>query len=190
MLKPGFAIVISGPSGVGKGTIIKTLLKKDVNIHLSRSATTRAPRPNEVHAQDYYFLSEDEFDQHIQNDEFLEWCHVHQDKYGTLRSEVLNQTQNGEHIILEIDVQGFEKVKSQLNRLISIFIVPPNFETLFKRLHTRNTEDDSVIKSRLHVAGKELAAIGKYDYIVINEAVDQAVSDIKGIIDSLDFIIE
>ena len=183
--KIGHVIVISGPSGVGKGTIIKRLLVELDNIELSVSTTTREPREHEENGVHYHFKSHDEFERDAKADAFLEWCEVHQNYYGTSKKAVLDKLEEGIDVILEIDTQGFQKVREKLDRYSSIFIAPPSFQDLVTRLKGRNTEAEDVIQTRLAMAGKELAAIGEYDYIVINKDVDHATEDVIQIVTSL-----
>ncbi|MDA1353493.1 MAG: guanylate kinase [bacterium] len=185
-MKPGYIIIISGPSGVGKGTIIKRVLNVRDDLILSVSATTRKPRPGEVDGISYHFMSTEEFKEAANAGAFLEYCEVHGNLYGTLLENVNNTLNQGKHILLEIDTQGAEKVRLNHTRVISIFVVPPTFQTLINRLHERNTEDPDVIKNRLMMAGNELATIGKYDYIVVNDKLDVATTDILDILDSLE----
>lgn len=178
-------VVISGPSGVGKGTVIKALLENDQNVALAVSATTRQPRENEIHGKAYYFLSDQEFDNSIQNDAFLEWCQVHQNRYGTLLSEIESITLNNKIPLLEIDVQGCEKIKKRFPNALTIFIAPPSLEELKNRLKFRNTDSESVIQKRLEVALHELEKKHLYDYLVINQDVLSTVSEIRSIIKKL-----
>ena len=181
-MKKGSVIIVSGPSGVGKGTIIRAVIAKMPNIKLAVSACTRKPRPGEKDGVDYYFLDNASFSEKVQNNEFLEWCEVHGNRYGTLKSEVDDAVSKGNDIILEIDIQGAEKIRNKLNRRVSIFITPPSFEDLIQRLYNRNTDQPDVIKQRVLMAGHELAAIGEYDYIVVNNDINTAVEDITNII--------
>ncbi|MCP4050840.1 MAG: guanylate kinase [bacterium] len=181
----GYLIIISGPSGVGKGTIIKETLKKVSNIGLAVSATTRDPRVNEEEGKDYYFLTKSDFENKIQEDAFLEWCVVHNNKYGTLKKEVEQYVENGFDVILEIDIKGAEKVKNNKYNTVSIFISPPTFQDLIDRLKSRNTEKKEVIEKRLSIAEKELAETAAYDYVVINSDINEAVKDIISIIKDL-----
>lgn len=183
MKKKGFIIIISGPSGVGKGTIIREVLKHKPELKVSISACTREPRNYEEDGVHYHFLPQDVFFEKVKKHEFIEWCEVHSNMYGTLHSEVDAMVNAGQDVILEIDTQGARKIMSEFSRVISIFITPPTFEDLIKRLHNRNTEKKEVIEHRLSMAGKELAAIGEYDFIVVNNKVDQTVDDILTMID-------
>ena len=181
-----FIIIISGPSGVGKGSIIKGLLQKKADLKIAISATTRLPRPQEKNKRDYYFLEEHLFNEKIKNNEFLEWAEVHRHKYGTLKSEVDYYLNKGYDVILEIDIQGALQVKKHGgNNIVSIFITPPSFQDLIERLHARNTEKQSDINARLKAAEKELNAIGEYDYIVINNDIEPAINDILEIIENV-----
>lgn len=185
MKKLPFIIIISGPSGVGKGSIIKGLLQKKADLRIAISATTRLPRPQEKNKRDYYFLEEHLFSEKIKNNEFLEWAEVHRHKYGTLKSEVDYYLNKGYDVILEIDIQGALQVKKHGgNNIVSIFITPPSFQDLIDRLHARNTEKQSDINARLKAAEKELNAIGEYDYIVINNNIETAINDILEIIEN------
>ncbi len=177
-----FIIIISGPSGVGKGSIIKGLIKKNPKIKIAISATTRLARPQEANKRDYYFVTEKFFNEKIKNHEFLEWAEVHGHKYGTLKSEVDYYLKNGYDVILEIDIQGARQVKKHGGRIISIFISPPSFQDLIERLHNRNTEKSDAIETRLNSAEKELKAIAEYDYIVINDTIESGIKDILDII--------
>ena len=160
-------IIISGPSGVGKGSIIAELLEKAPNLKTTISATTRAPREREQHEVDYYFLSTEDFDSKIEKNDFLEWCTVHKNKYGTLKSELSRMGQSGYIVLLEIDTQGAKKIKKQFPQVPSIFISPPSFDTLEKRLRSRSTEIKAQLDTRLERAKTELMDAKEYDYVII-----------------------
>ncbi|MBT6120681.1 guanylate kinase [bacterium] len=182
-------IVISGPSGVGKGTIIKEILKERSDIKVAISATTRAKREYEVDGEDYYFLSDDTFNAMAENSSFLEWCLVHGNKYGTMENEVKRLMNEGSHVILEIDVQGAKKVmeaKSETLNVISIFLEPPSVSILNSRLKLRNTESNSERESRLKVAVEEIKEKDCYDYIVVNNEKKVAASEILSIINGFE----
>ncbi len=164
----GHILIISGPSGVGKGTIIAEIKRRQPSIGLAISATTRSPRAGEANGLAYHFLSEAEFDTHIEQGDFLEWCQVHTHKYGTLKSEVLRYTEAGNNVILEIDVQGARKVKAQCPEAVRVFIMPPDMDALRDRLRLRDTDDPQVIQKRLIVAQTEVEAAPEYDFVFMN----------------------
>ena len=176
-------IVISGPSGVGKGTLITQLLSRNKQLSLAISATTRQPREGEHHGHDYYFLSDREFDDHISSDNFLEWCAVHHHRYGTLKSEILSKLTTYDAIIIEIDVQGAHKIRQQTKfPQCHIFIAPPSTEVLENRLKQRNTESDAIIKERLAKATHELRQQHQYDKIIINNELTQSLVELNNVI--------
>lgn len=179
MLK-GNIYIISGPSGVGKGTLIREVLKQ-VQAKLAVSATTRPPRTGEIDGVDYFFLSDALFSLYIEESKFLEWCQVHSRKYGTLKSEVLDPVSKGQDVILEIDVQGALKVKAQILEAITIFIAPPQFETLSERLTERNTDSSADIATRLENAKRELSEMQHYDHVVVNNQIQDATRQILSI---------
>ncbi len=178
----GNLIVLSGPSGVGKGTVIRKLLTLLPNVIRSTSVTTRDPRPGEVEDVDYFFKSKNEFEALIEADAFLEWALYADNYYGTLKEFVSEKQRLGLDVILEIEVQGARQVKAIKNDIILIFISPPDFTTLESRLRHRATDSDSSIESRLKTARLELAARSMFDYEVINEDLDEAVHDLLHII--------
>lgn len=178
----GQIVVISGPSGVGKGTLIKKLLKDNKYIELSVSSTTRKPRPGEKHGVAYYFLSEEEFDSKIDNDEFIEWANVHTKRYGTEAQYVSQKVKAGKIVILEIDVQGARTVRDKVEDGLFIFITPPSIEELESRLRGRKTESEEQIQSRMNIALNELKDKDSFDHIVINDDLDKAANQLKNII--------
>ena len=184
MNKRGSAVIISGPSGSGKGTTVKALLKARGSVRLSVSATTRQPRPGEEHGREYFFLSKEEFENKIKNGEMLEYAQYCDNLYGPPRDYIERCVSDGEDVILEIDVQGGMQVKSKIPDAVSIFLIPPDRATLEKRLRGRGTESEEVIARRLKKADEELEYANKYDYIVICGEIDKCVADILGIIDS------
>ncbi len=161
-------IVISGPSGVGKGTLIQRLYSDFPELVLSISATTRAKRPSEIDGVHYYFKSEAAFDDLIAADAFFEWCHVHDHRYGTLKAPILDALTAGRWPLVEIDTQGFQKIKRQCPTL-SIFIAPPSIQVLYDRLHQRHTESEASIQARLAIAKQELTSQSDYDYRITND---------------------
>lgn len=178
----GTLIVVSGPSGAGKGTICSELLNSDESLKLSISMTTRAPRGKEVDGVDYYFVSKEEFENKIAKGDFLEYAEVHGNYYGTPKDMVEKSLKAGEDIILEIDIQGALKVKETMPEGIFIFIMPPSMRELRDRLVKRNTETKEKIIERFRNAYKEINEVTKYNYIVINDEIDVAVEKVKSII--------
>lgn len=184
MASRGNLIVLSGPSGSGKGTVRQALSRYRQDLFYSVSATTRAPRPGEVHGTDYYFVNREEFENMIKNDELLEWARVYTYYYGTPREPVEKAMQEGLNVILEIDVQGALKVKEKLPNAVLIFLLPPTPEELGKRLCARQTDAPEEIKLRLEWAKKEVKLLNKYEYLVINNNVDEAARKINSIIEA------
>ncbi len=175
-------IVISGPSGVGKGAIIKSLLNNVQTLGLAVSATTRPQRAGEVDGKDYYFYSQDNFDKDIKNDAFIEWCHVHGNRYGTLKSEIdrlNNLTMIG---LVEIDTEGANKIKQSFPEALRVFIAPPTLAILEERLKKRKTESWEEIKKRVNHAKVELNEIEHYDYVIINDTILDSSKEIEEII--------
>ena len=179
----GRIIIISGPSGVGKGTIIRELSKK-MMIHLSVSATTRLPRAGEINGDDYFFLSPVDFEEKIRSQGFLEWAQVHGHYYGTLKSEVNRLLSQGEDILLEIDVQGARIVMESDYPVVSIFLVPPSMDTLKERLVKRSTDSIENIEKRLKRAEVEMFEQSHYTRVVRNDTVEQSVHQVKLIIEN------
>jgi guanylate kinase len=187
LYKPHLVIVISGPSGSGKSTVIDVLCKADETLHLSVSATTRKRRPGEEDGVDYHFLSKAEFEKYIEQNRFLEWAEYGDNRYGTLKSEIADARSAGKDAILEIEVKGSLQIRAQdlaPARSILIFIVPPSFAILEKRLRRRDTESERELKQRLDIAKSEVRMIRHYNYWVSNPqgTVRQAVDQIQTII--------
>ena len=179
----GQLIVISGPSGSGKGTIVKKLIDEtDHNLFLSISCTSRKPRGKEKDGVEYFFLSEEEFEQKIQADEFLEYAKYADNYYGTPKSSIKEKLEKGIDVILEIEIQGALKIKEKLPEAIFIFILPPTMRELKKRLETRNTETKDKILKRFKRPYSELNEITKYNYVVINDDVSLATKKIDSIL--------
>lgn len=181
MMNKGRLIIFSAPSGCGKGTMLEQILK-DENFCVSVSATTRKPREGEIDGVNYHFLSTDDFMSRIDNGDFLEYASYCDNFYGTLRSEVDRMLEQGKNVILEIEVQGALKVMKKCPTALSIFIAPPSVGELRRRLHKRGTETDEVIEKRIAQSSREIALASKYDYIIINDALEDAVSDFFSVV--------
>ena len=172
-------IVLAGPTAVGKGTVVRHILENYPNVHLSVSATTRAPRPGEIDGQSYYFLTHEEFDKQIAAGEMLEYAVVHgQNKYGTPKQPVLAALKSGKKVILEIDIQGARQVKKSMPEAKLVFIAPPSWDELVQRLHGRGTESAEEQARRLETAKLELAAQSEFDHVVINDEVARCASEV------------
>ena len=169
MAKRGRLFVISGPAGAGKSEIVKTVLKKHPDVKLSVSCTTRAPRPGEVDGVSYHFVTEERFTQLIGEGAFYEWAHVHQNRYGTLKSTVQAELAAGHDLILEIDVQGCLQAMAQDPDVTGIFVSPPSRENLEQRLRHRGTETEESIRVRLDNVAREVATAYKYHYVIIHQ---------------------
>jgi len=180
----GLLVVISGPSGAGKGTICRRLREVMRDLKVSVSATTRKPREGEKEGESYFFIEEEEFVNRINNDEFLEYARVYGNYYGTPKEEVFKQLQNGNDIILEIDIQGALQVKKNCPRGVFIFILPPSLKELQNRIEGRGTDSKDAIIKRMQCAYDELNYAFEYDYVVLNDQVDEAVEKIQCIINA------
>ena len=179
----GKLIIVSGPSGSGKSTVTK-IVKDRLNIPLSISATTREPRVGEVNGKDYYFLTKEQFEEKIKNDEFYEYANVHGNYYGTLKEVVENNLNKGLNVILEIDVQGALIAKEKKSDATLVFFKTENMEVLEKRLRNRETDSEEVIKLRLENALKELEYEKKYDFTIVNVDIEKSCEELINIINS------
>ncbi|HZK17859.1 MAG TPA: guanylate kinase [Clostridia bacterium] len=180
--KRGILLVISGPSGVGKGTVCNEIMKLRNDLFLSVSATTRIPRPGEAHGINYFFMTREEFLERCERGEFLEWAKVYGNFYGTPRDAVKEAIEEGRNVVLEIDIQGALRVKEKIPEAVLVFIAPPSYEELKKRLVNRDTDKEEIISERLRSLGDEISYIKNYDYVVINDTVGEAVQKINSII--------
>jgi guanylate kinase len=178
----GLLLVLSGPSGVGKGTVCSALRKRDKDIVYSVSATTRSPREGEQEGVNYFFKSKDEFKKMIEEDQLLEWAEYVGNYYGTPRTYVEEQIELGNDVILEIEVQGALKVKEKFPQGVFIFLSPPSMEELRHRIITRGTETDDSVKNRMSVAKEEIDMMEYYDYVVVNDQVESACDRIQAVI--------
>ena len=183
-MKKGFLLVISGPSGVGKGTVLHDLMNTQTNLVYSVSATTRKKRDGEIEGVSYFYLNHDEFEKMIEEDKFLEYAHVHNNYYGTPKEFVEKKINEGKIVILEIDVQGALNIKKNTDNGVFIFLAPPSLKELKKRIVGRGTETDEDIKIRMNNAKKELQHIKYYDYIVINDHLNSAITSVNEIINA------
>jgi guanylate kinase len=178
----GLLIVLSGPSGAGKGTICHELLQQQPEVKYSVSATTRKPRPKEVDGLDYFFRTQEEFQSMIQNDELLEWAEFCENYYGTPRFAVEQALQAGTDVILEIEIQGALQIKKRFPHGVFVFVVPPSMSVLSERIHKRGTESEEVIRKRLETATRELEYVTEYDYVIVNDELEKAVDKLKNIL--------
>lgn len=179
-----FPIILSAPSGGGKTTIARALLARRPDIGYSVSCTTRQPRPGEIHGKDYYFLSRTEFLAKREHGEFAESAEVHGNLYGTLRSEVLRVLQSGKHVLMDIDVQGAAQFTRVFPHSVTVFVLPPSAEVLVDRLRMRQTESAQQLADRLISALQELQSVDEYEYVVVNDNLEQAIHRVGSIIDA------
>ncbi len=179
----GNIVVISGPSGCGKSSLISKILEQETNIYFSLSSTTRKIREGEAEGVNYYYISKEQFEKEIQEGAFLEWAKVHDNYYGTSLKPIYKALENGELVILDIDVQGHEIVKKRFNKILtSVFITTPSKKELQNRLLNRGTDDESTIETRLKNAKIEMNRMDEYDYLVINDNFNTALSQLDTII--------
>ena len=181
-IRKGMLLVISGPSGAGKGTLVTKLLDQDPSFAFSVSVTTRGRRENEIEDVHYHFISEAEYDKLLSEDAFLEHASVHGHRYGTLKSEVYERIDRGQNVLLDIDPQGARAVMEKEKNCVSVFILPPSYHDLKVRLHMRNTENEEEIQRRLNNARGEIAQMGKYRYLVVNDELETAYEQLVSIV--------
>lgn len=184
MNSKGVLLVISGPSGCGKGTVLGEFLKNRENVFVSVSATTREPRPGEINGKHYYFISKSEFESRIENDGMLEYASYCGNYYGTPREEVYKKLNGGQDVILEIEVQGAKQIKEKCPEAVLVFVAPPSMNELRQRLTGRGTEDETTVLKRLETAQSELKAAYDYDYIIINDDVENAANRLSKVIEA------
>ena len=180
--RKGLLLVVSGPSGAGKGTICKALLNKNDQIKLSVSATTRKPRNGEVHGVNYFFIEKEEFAKMIENGEFLEYAQIYDNFYGTPKAAIIECLEKGQDVILEIEMQGARQIKEVYPEGVFIFVLPPSLEELKSRIVGRGTETQEEIEKRFSCAFEEINQIVNYDYFIVNEDIEKSVSDVEVII--------
>lgn len=181
---PGNLFVVAAPSGAGKSSLVKALLELDSHVQPSVSHTTRAPRGQEKHGREYFFVSEPEFDAMVQGSAFVEWAHVHNHRYGTSKKAIEDRMAQGADVILEIDFQGALQIKKVFANAVTIFILPPSWDELRSRLERRGEDTAQVIEVRLENAAMEMAQVHQFDFVIINELFDRAVFDMKTIVHS------
>ena len=181
---PGNLFVVAAPSGAGKSSLVRALQELDSYVQPSVSHTTRAPRGQEKHGREYFFVSEQEFDAMIAADAFVEWAHVHNQRYGTSKKAIQERMEQGADVILEIDFQGAIQIKQTFSNAVCIFVLPPSWEELRARLERRGEDATETIELRMKNAAIEVAQAQKFDFVIINELFDRALFDLKAIVHS------
>jgi guanylate kinase len=181
---PGNLFVVAAPSGAGKSSLVRALQELDSHVQPSVSHTTRAPRGQEKHGREYFFVSEQEFDAMIAADAFVEWAHVHSHRYGTSKKAIQERMEQGADVILEIDFQGAIQIKQTFSNAVCIFVLPPSWEELRSRLERRGEDASETIELRMKNAAMEVAQAQKFDFVIINELFDRALFDLKAIVHS------
>ena len=179
---PGNLFVVAAPSGAGKSSLVKALMELDSQVQPSVSHTTRAPRGQEKHGREYFFVSPQEFDTMVLSDAFVEWAHVHGQRYGTSKKMIEDRMAQGADVVLEIDYQGAIQIKRMYANAVLIFILPPSWEELRSRLERRGEDAPEVIELRLKNAAEELAQAKEFDFVIINEIFERALFDLKAIV--------
>jgi guanylate kinase len=177
------AVVITGPSGVGKGTLIRSLRERMPELQLSVSATTRLPRAGETQGVDYHFMSDDEFERHVRDGDFVEHAVYAGARYGTLRSELETRMASGKPVLLEIEVQGARQVRSAMPEAVQVFIAPPSLDALRARLVGRGTDPADQVEARMRTAAAELAAQDEFGCVVTNDRLEQAVDELVAVVE-------
>ncbi|MBE6969615.1 MAG: guanylate kinase [Ruminococcaceae bacterium] len=183
MSKRGKLLVLSGPSGCGKGTVLRALMDGREDMAFSVSATTRAPRPGEVDGREYYFVSRERFMEMVERGELLEHAEFVGNCYGTPKAPVLQQLEAGRHVLLDIEVQGAAQVKKAMPEAVLVFLAPPSLAELERRLRGRGTETEEKIQQRLKTAEYEMSLVGEYDYTVVNDVVTRAAAEVAAILE-------
>ena len=181
---PGNLFVVAAPSGAGKSSLVKALMELDSQVQPSVSHTTRAPRGQEKHGREYFFVSAQEFDTMVLSDAFVEWAHVHGQRYGTSKKMIEDRMAQGADVVLEIDYQGAIQIKRMYANAVLIFILPPSWEELRSRLERRGEDAPEVIELRLKNAAEEMAQAKEFDFVIINEVFERALFDLKSIVHS------
>ena len=179
---PGNLFVVAAPSGAGKSSLVKALMELDAGVQPSVSHTTRAPRGQEFHGREYFFIDDTQFDDMVANNAFLEWAYVHGNRYGTSKSTIEERISQGLDVVLEIDFQGAVQIKRLFANAVLIFILPPSWEELRARLQRRGEDTAEVIEIRLANAATEMARAHEFDFVIINQLFDKALFDLKAIV--------
>jgi guanylate kinase len=175
----GRLIVLTGPSGVGKGTLVRSLLQSHPELYLSVSVTTRSPRPGEINAKHYYFVSREQFEQMIAQQQLLEWAQFAGNCYGTPRQQVEEKIQQGKSVLLEIELEGARQIRTSFPEAMRIFILPPSMQELEQRLRSRGQDSEEAITRRLRRAEEEINAAGEFDFKIVNDNFETALKDIE-----------